>query len=534
MNLVYIHIGNIDISYNNIQYYPKDTAYTYTNTPEYLWHSIKQSRRFYKDKIYVILPEQDIKTYTLSAKIYNCELIPFESFLNGENTTTLTGGHSDGASYTKEFLKAWLNAGQINNHFICVTFLRLLVLCELIRNYQLTKVWHLENDNLIFDNFPDLDKEIYCANVSDAEASAGIFFIPEPYYAQQLALDLIEYFKANPDKSEMRILKLLIKDKNYIKYFKEDKYIFDGASFGQYIAGSNQGHGPGHISEHHYFAKLIKQPSTQIKVIERKPYLIKYEAQKPIFNLHIHNKSQIRYIVNKEIENIAIGLMTAPSLEERYTACWNTWLQNFKHKFVFRGNTKKLSIPSIQLDCSDDYLSAIEKQFCGLKHIYENCKTDWFIFAGCDTYIYSDRLKQVLSNFNPEEPLYLGSKLHSGNFKALYNLPTPCEYFVSGGPGLILSKALLKQIYPILSDCPKIWKEALINFNTSTHPAAADVALAYILWKYANTFVTFIDSREYELYHCNPKDYKETARCPLAFHYVSPNLMIKLYTNETY
>lgn len=165
--------------------------------------------------------------------------------------------------------------------------------------------------------------------------------------------------------------------------------------------------------------------------------------------------------------------------------------------------------------------------------MYENSQADWFVFAGCDTYIYTKRLQDLLQNFNQEQPLYIGSKLHSGNFANFYRTETPCKYFASGGPGLILSKNLLKKLYPVLDRCPSIWKNALNEFNEKLHPAASDVALAYILWKELNVFVTFIpDNTDFELYHCPPKDYQQITKQPVSFHYVTPKLMLRLHQNR--
>lgn len=323
MNLVYIHIGGLNIA----SYSPTNTAYTSTETPEYMWCSIKQTRKYYKGKIYTIIPEKDILKNKIKAEIYDCELISFESFLTGENTTELNSGHGLRASYIKEFLKTCLTVGHNNDHFLCVTFLRLFVLCELIRNFQLKNVWHIENDNLIFANFPRLTGNVYYANVSDKEASAGIMYISDAYYAQCFANDLLSYYKLNPRKSEMNILKLLPDKVNYIQYFPSESpdehgFVYDGASFGQFIAGSNQGHGPGHTSSHHYFAEFLKK---NIKLIthDNLPFLKNNNTNQTskIFNLHIHNKSQIKFITDKGVKNIAVGIMTAPNLKERHLTC---------------------------------------------------------------------------------------------------------------------------------------------------------------------------------------------------------------------
>ncbi len=524
MNLVYIHIGKFNIQYKDVVYNPFNNSYTYSSVPEYMWDSIHQSRKYYSGQIFIILPKDDINDSNLyRSKLYNCTLIPFEDFLTGNQTTSLKHTHAIGASYIKEFLKARLSCNNhqvINDHFICVTFLRLFVLCELIRNYQLKCVWHLENDNLIFDKFPWPTNEIRYCNISDKEATAGIMYIPDSNSAVLLAQKLLEEYKHRPEKSETSILKIIGDNSSDIKYF--DNLKFDGASYGQFLEGTNQDHPRGHISPHHHASEILSTKGA-LRYIDNIPYL----NNKPVFNLHIHNKKQINKLVHDKIDNITVGVMSAPSLKDRYTACKYTWLNNFKNYNIYCGSTNQ-DDTCTTLPCGDDYDSAVPKQFLGLKHMYENYKTDWYIFVGCDTYIYHNKLKEVLSKYDSNKSLYIGGKKHAGDFQELYSSDTPCKYFISGGPGIILSRKLVEKIYYILNECTEIWVNGLAEFNSKAHPASGDVAMAYILWKKFNIFATLLNDG---FYHCPPKDYNELKE-PVCFHYITPEMMPHLYKND--
>lgn len=285
MNLVYVHVGTLNIK----SYVPSNTAYTYNHVPDYVWYSIKQSRKYYLGPIHLILPENDLAQCKDRASTYNCNLHSVEDIIINSNTS-------------KDFLKVCLTTGHTNDHFLCVTFLRLFILCDFIVKNDLKKIWHIENDNLIFANFPELTEKVSYANVSDTEASAGIMYILNAYYAQLFAKDLLEHYKLSPHKSEMRVLKDLAK-LYYIKYFSNTEpdshgFVYDGASFGQYIAGTNQGHGPGFISSEHYFSDMVNRGAKLI-TINGLPKLQYNNKDSSVFNLHIHNKKCIEYIVNR-------------------------------------------------------------------------------------------------------------------------------------------------------------------------------------------------------------------------------------------
>ena len=513
MNLVYIHVGDIPVEYNGSRYNPRDKSYTSSDVPSYMWGSIYQSRKHYKDKIFVVLPKSKITPECeYKSRVYDCTLIPVEDFFSDSKT-----------SFALQFLKLRLSCSDANitdQHFLCVTFIRMFILCELIRNYQLKHVWHLENDNIIFDSLPVMDKISYC-NVSDHEASAGIMYIPDSYHSTYLAEKMLQIYKHNRDKSEMYILKQIGDTDDKVEYL--DKYRYDGASYGQYLEGTAQNHGTGHISPHHYAAKDITKLG--LKYINSKPHI----GEHPLVNLHIHNKSRVNDIVYNSLDNVTLGVMSAPHMHERYTACRSTWMNKFTNKFIFVGRDHAQDSTVVSLPCTDDYISALPKQFLGLKYMYEKSKTDWYLFTGCDTFVYSDKLAKLLSQYNPNENIYLGCKQHCGDFRSLYRLETPCKYWVSGGPGIILSKKIVETIYPRLQEFEGYWRRNKPEFNAQTHDGASDVALAYILWKEYNIFATVID--EPILLHSQPVEYMNIHPDTVSFHYIEPEKMLHMWNN---
>ena len=73
-------------------------------------------------------------------------------------------------------------------------------------------------------------------------------------------------------------------------------YFFDPGSCGQYLGGTNNGHGPGWHGDHHYIGKEIMDGNVKIWIENKKP-MIEFKTESgilwkmPLFNLHVHSKN---------------------------------------------------------------------------------------------------------------------------------------------------------------------------------------------------------------------------------------------------
>jgi hypothetical protein len=66
--------------------------------------------------------------------------------------------------------------------------------------------------------------------------------------------------------------------------------LFDGASYGQYLGGTNNGNEKGWTGRHHYVGTSIEDKKIEV-IFDKKPYCIFKGKRINIHNLHIHSKN---------------------------------------------------------------------------------------------------------------------------------------------------------------------------------------------------------------------------------------------------
>jgi hypothetical protein len=207
--------------------------------------------------------------------------------------------------------------------FWFITLIRLFVVYDYCVKNNINKFIHLEYDNLIYSDLKVLDNlkdSIYFTRVGKDFASAGFVYCNN-LNNFKLFLECIKkiinkgenfvktYILPYPMISEMMMISL-IKDhtKNIIDYlpilpngmgsdnFDKLGVLFDGASYGQYIGGTNNGDGVGWAGNHHYVGKMIIDGELKIKFENHKPHAIIDGKIFDILNLHIHSKELINYV----------------------------------------------------------------------------------------------------------------------------------------------------------------------------------------------------------------------------------------------
>ena len=82
------------------------------------------------------------------------------------------------------------------------------------------------------------------------------------------------------------------------KYFNELGMVFDGASYGQFISGTNNGHSKGWAGNHHRIGSLINQKiiNVEFNFENKKPYVVYNGDKTLIANLHIHKKNLNEFV----------------------------------------------------------------------------------------------------------------------------------------------------------------------------------------------------------------------------------------------
>ena len=315
MKIVYCHLSH-SIPGHLVT---SQSTYSFDSVPDYFWTSVKQTRHFHKGEIVAILPRKDIEANTeriaeFNIKAVACEPLQYShSFYNLLNTSKSTFPTHVGDTF-------WLT-----------TFFRLIVVAEWIKQEDAKNVLHIEYDNLIYGN-PDLlglnlntatgERGLAFTTVGPSLASAGIIYFRD-WNAADLLISYFEkliykgeeecrkYVRGYDFITEMIMLDLMLQYDPMIFLLPTTPMdnnietvgncLFDGASWGQYLGGSNNGHPPGKTAafQHHWIGqKILVDELDAVFGEDKKPWVKHHGDGYPLFNLHIHNKPMMSKFVS--------------------------------------------------------------------------------------------------------------------------------------------------------------------------------------------------------------------------------------------
>ncbi|XP_069767552.1 chondroitin sulfate synthase 1 [Narcine bancroftii] len=154
-----------------------------------------------------------------------------------------------------------------------------------------------------------------------------------------------------------------------------------------------------------------------------------------------------------------VGVMSAQKyLRSRALAAYRTWARHVPGRVEFfssEGSDLSLPLPLVALAGVDDTYPPQKKSFLMLKHMGERHlqRYEWFVRADDDTYIRGERLERFLRGLNSSRPLYLG-QTGLGAAGELGELALePGDNFCMGGPGVVLSRELLRRLLPHIGQC---------------------------------------------------------------------------------
>ena len=293
MIICLIYIGNIP-------YYTKDCIHqirTWSNLPIY----------FITDKV------EQCKELLIS---YDINYIDYED-IKDENITLLDSIKT--VFMTCEFL------GERKELFY-YSFLRLYLLENFMRKYNKEDVFHLEIDNLIYEDPLRFEKQFKKKGISfiyedDKRASAGIFFTRDVSSLNHLNMTVLNFINRVGWNSEMVFLG------NYANIFKDNIYClpitdkegnnteiyqisnnykdfedwsFDGSVYGTYLTGIEKAHV-------NTYGKYCKNPWVNLDITS---FLYEWKIDSNnrfypsitspyssrIFNLHVHSKELRKYL----------------------------------------------------------------------------------------------------------------------------------------------------------------------------------------------------------------------------------------------
>ncbi|KAF2364596.1 Fringe-like [Trinorchestia longiramus] len=145
---------------------------------------------------------------------------------------------------------------------------------------------------------------------------------------------------------------------------------------------------------------------------------------------------------------VLVWVMTQPDNHQKKAIhVKETWGKR-ANKLLFMSTTEDPSLPTVKLNTTEGRNFLWGKTKEAYKYVYQHYLNDydWFMKADDDTFVIMENLRYMLSLYNPQDPIYFGSR-----FKKF----TPQGY-MSGGAGYVLSKAaLIKFVEEGLTDPKK-------------------------------------------------------------------------------
>ena len=176
-------------------------------------------------------------------------------------------------------------------------------------------------------------------------------------------------------------------------------------------------------------------------------------------------KSKIRLLnISMELKVtkyfLLIGVMTADRfLQTRAKTIRDTWASKLDSvKVIFfsgeQGNNS-LNSELVRLPGVGDTYPPQKKSFLMVKYVYEHHVDEfhWFVRADDDVYIRTDRLSEILHDFNSSEDLMFGQAgLGKAHEKGKLGLGDD-ENFCVGGVGVVMSQNVVKKVAPYLLTC---------------------------------------------------------------------------------
>lgn len=185
---------------------------------------------------------------------------------------------------------------------------RLFYLEEYISQNKFSNVFHFENDVLLYGDISTINPNhaVLGINTSEFQTTFALANILDTEYYRHVCMAFIQFMKHGERAllnvgydhiSEMSLLNLANRN-NIIGSFNifpepDNEWVFDPASYGQFLGGTNNEHGPGFIDRKHYIGQALMQNRISVSFNDGCPYVYDNEKdiERKLFNLHIHSKN---------------------------------------------------------------------------------------------------------------------------------------------------------------------------------------------------------------------------------------------------
>lgn len=207
--------------------------------------------------------------------------------------------------------------------FVQGTSERLFVLLAYITHNNYKNVWHFENDNLIYGRLDSLNPAPHSVSVcymNDKHIVMNAIHIPEyTLFEHAMAWYVSEMGLGDQALKQKYIIDMthemtVMRHYDRFTYFpsipkldtKINDYYFDPASYGQHLAGTNNGHPPGFLDTVNH--DIARQYGTRWHGLsfakQEGPMIIDTDnVEHKLFNLHMHNKHAIGHYISYERTN---------------------------------------------------------------------------------------------------------------------------------------------------------------------------------------------------------------------------------------
>jgi len=258
-----------------------------SNLPDYIWDCIDQIRKYTKEKIIVSLSKKISIPQIFNS---NISFVYHDSFDKQGNWKTF-----DNVTIFK------------NNDLWRYSCERLFIIEMIMASFNIKRALHIENDNLIYEDPYNITEfhsdKILMTRITPTLISAGILYIGDLKKLagincdinniMSLGIDSIKKKYGNEWLSEMRLLDI-IKDTNIeeLPILPGKDFVFDCASWGQYVGGTHHNPGISYTTNDHIVGKEINKGNFVVEWVDKKPFVldIKNNKKTRLFNLHIHSK----------------------------------------------------------------------------------------------------------------------------------------------------------------------------------------------------------------------------------------------------
>lgn len=135
-----------------------------------------------------------------------------------------------------------------------------------------------------------------------------------------------------------------------------------------------------------------------------------------------------------------------------------TWAQTVPGQvqfFTSEGSDTSLPLPVVPLPKVDDSYPPQKKSFMMLKYMHDHYldQYDWFMRVDDDIYINTERLESLLRSLNSSKAILLGQAGTGAQNEVGKLALEPGENFCMGGPGVVMSREVLRQMTPHIGEC---------------------------------------------------------------------------------